>query len=152
MSASTSHHSSSPCICCIPMHTTRSTVSHFLITNRPGPLLGKKASQCVHEIHRARGAPAKTRYSGHQNSRLKRVWSDIRLPEGFAYCMRRQRAQQGGGCCVGIEWLSVSSMWAICRTLHSIADHPLGAYRGWRAGFVFFNRKKMDAPSDCWGP
>ena len=57
----------------------------------------KRVSCQNREIHCARGAPAKTRYSGHLNSRLMRERSKHDQTDGFSYLMRESWKVENGG-------------------------------------------------------
>ena len=75
--------------------------------------------------HCARGAPAKTRYSGHQNSRLMRARSKHKQTKGFSYHMRENWKQCGDTAGSVHENKHSCAFTACCWVLLSVRRVPL---------------------------
>lgn len=75
--------------------------------------------------HCARGAPAKTRYSGHQNSRLMRARSKHDQTKGFSHHMRENWKQCGDTASSVHENNNSCAFTVCCGVLLSVRRVPL---------------------------
>ena len=74
----------------------------------------KRVSGQNREIHCARGAPAKTRYSGHLNSRLMRARSKHDQTTGFSYYMREGQKDERQQTSKAWQIINLKCSWNLC--------------------------------------